>query len=274
MKRNVESVSGSPVKAPEAPRSEMRLFGNDMEYMVEQMGRLFKNQVIGYMNASTIGKFEDEQSGNFASIFLKQAGRVNKKLVKRFDEKRIKTLTDKYTNRIDARNQQSLYSRLEKSVGISSQELEATEGLSATINAYKLETFQWVKKMRDDTLQEWTSNTLRSMAEGESLESILAQFDGMIEKRKGHAKMVARTQITTFNSLTTKARAKNLGISKAVWVTSADERVRPSHEARNGKEFTLSDGLYSSVDGKTLLPGVDYQCRCDYRLIIPKMGEG
>ena len=111
------------------------------------------------------------------------------------------------------------------------------------------------------------------MAEGESLESILSKFDGMIEKRKGHAKMVARTQITTFNSLTTKARAKNLGIDTAVWLTSEDERVRPAHAARNGKEFTLSDGLHSSIDGKTLLPGVDYQCRCDYRLIIPKMGE-
>ena len=26
-------------------------------------------------------------------------------------------------------------------------------------------------------------------------------------------------------------------------------------------------------DGKTLLPGTDYQCRCDYRLLIPEMDE-
>ena len=146
MKRNIESASGAPVKSPEAPKSEIRQFGSDIEYMIEQMGKLFKSQVIGYMNAGTVNKFEDEQVGNFASIYLKQAGRVSKKLSKRFSEKRIKSLTDKYTNKIDTRNKKTLYSRLERSVGISRQELEATEGLTATINAYKMETFQWVKK--------------------------------------------------------------------------------------------------------------------------------
>jgi SPP1 gp7 family putative phage head morphogenesis protein len=160
---------------------------------------------------------------------------------------------------------------MEKSVGISRQELEATEGLTFQINAYKLETEQWIKKLRDDTLQQFTSSTLRSMAEGKGLPEILSQFDGLVETRRGQAKMVARTQISTFNSLTTKARAQNLGVTMAGWQTSSDERVRPSHEARNGKPFKLSEGLYSSVDGKTLLPGVDFNCRCDYVLIIPKM---
>ena len=65
-----------------------------------------------------------------------------------------------------------------------------------------------------------------------------------------------------------KKAEKKLGIKKAVWRTSADERVRASHEARDGKEFELSEGLYSSVDGKTLLPGTDYNCRCSYRMIL------
>ena len=91
--------------------------------------------------------------------------------------------------------------------------------------------------MRDDTLQMWTSNTLRQMAEGKGLPEILSQFDGMVEKRRGHAKMVARTQIATFNCLTSKARAQNLGITKARWVTSADERVRPATLAVTAKSL-------------------------------------
>jgi len=87
--------------------------------------------------------------------------------------------------------------------------------LTSQIKAYQLETMQWIKKMRDDTLQQWTSQTLRQMAEGKGLPEILSEFDGMVEQRKGHAKMIARTQISTFNSLTSKARAQNLGINES-----------------------------------------------------------
>jgi len=279
MKREVSSPNGANIKSPPAPKAEMREFGGAIKYMIDEMATRWRNQVFGYLNKSTIEKFEttdsfaDAQIGNFANIFLAQSERVRKKLLKQFDDKRIKAVSDKYTGKIDARNKKQFYSRIEKSIGISREELEATEGLTATINAYNLETSQWVKKMRDETLQQWTASTLRQMAEGKGLPEILSQFDDLVEKRKGHAEMVARTQIATFNSLTTKARASNLGIQKARWITSGDERVRRCHNVRNLKEFDLSEGLYASCDGKTLLPGVDYDCRCGYELIIPPMAD-
>jgi len=119
----------------------------------------------------------------------------------------------------------------------------------------------------------YTANSLRAMTQGSSLAEIMEQFDGLVEKRKNHAKFTARNQIANFNSITTKLRAQNLGITRARWITSHDERVRPCHDVRNGKEFDLDKGLYSSCDGEWLLPGVDYQCRCDYELIIPADDE-
>jgi SPP1 gp7 family putative phage head morphogenesis protein len=144
-----------------------------------------------------------------------------------------------------------------------------SEGLTFRINAFEMETLQWVKKLRDENLEAFTANTLRSMAQGESLAEVMENFTGLVEKRKNHAKFLARTQIANFNSLTTKLRAENIGITKAVWVTSRDERVRASHQARDGKKFELKKGLYSSLDGKWLLPGTNFQCRCDYILLIP-----
>ena len=267
MKREVSAPKGATIKAPEPPKSEIRQFGNAIEYMVDQMAQRWRTQIFSELNQDTVAKFADsvaikdaKQSGNFAKVFLAMAARVQRKLLKQFDGKRLDKMTNKYTGKVNRRNQSEFYRRVSASVGISREELEATEGLTFQINAFQAETQQWVKKMRDDTLQMWTSNTLRQMAEGKGLPEILSQFDGMVEQRKGHAKMVARTQIATFNSLTSKARAQNLGITKARWVTSADERVRPSHSSRNGKEFVLSEGLYDSGDGKTLLPGTDYQC--------------
>lgn len=290
MKRNVTAPKGAEVKAPEPPRAEIREFGNAIEFMVEQMANRWRNQVFEELNQTTIKKFSDavatqdaKQVGNFARVFLKMAERVRRKLIKQFDDGRLEKLAKNYTGKVDRRNKAEFYRRIENRVGISRQELEATEGLTFQINAYQLETFQWIRKMRDDTMQQWTSNTLRDMAEGKGLPEIMEQFDGMVENRKNHAKMVARTQISTFNSLTSKARAQNLGIQKAVWVSSRDERVRgnpsgkypnarPSHYWANGKEFDLSEGL-KFPNGETLLPGTSPNCRCDYRMVIPAMED-
>ena len=274
MKREVTSPKGATIKAPEAPKSEIRQFGNAIEFMVDQMAQRWRTQIFKELNKDTVAKFADaKQSGNFAKIFLSMSARVQRKLRKQFDTKRLDKMAETYTGKVDKRNKAEFYRRVSKSVGISREELEATEGLTSQINAYKAETQQWIKKMRDDTLQQWTSNTLRLMAEGKGLPEIMSQFDGMVEQRKGHAKMVARTQIATFNSLTSKARAQNLGITTAIWKTSADEKVRPCHHERNGKEYLLSEGLYSSCDGKTLQVGTDYNCRCIAIMKIPEMEE-
>jgi len=274
VKREVTSPKGATIKAPEPPKTEIRQFGNAIEYMVDQMAQRWRTQIFKELNQDTIAKFADaKQSGNFAKVFLTMAARVQRKLLKQFDGKRLDKMVNKYTGKVNRRNQSELYRRVSNAVGISREELEATEGLTFQINAYQAETQQWVKKMRDDSLQMWTSNTLRLMAEGKGLPEILSQFDGMVEQRKGHAKMIARTQISTFNSLTSKARAQNLGITTAIWKTASDERVRPCHQVRDGKEYLLSEGLYSSCDGKTLQAGTDYNCRCIAIMKIPKMDE-
>jgi SPP1 gp7 family putative phage head morphogenesis protein len=270
MKRDVVAHTTTEVKAPETPRSEERVMADVIQRMIAQMGQRWRNQVLRELSATDINKFAD---ANYGRTLLSLAGRVKRKLLKQFTNSRIEKLAKTLTSKVNLRNKKEFYARLEGVVGITRAELEATEGLTSTINALQLETAQWIKKMRDDTLEQWTAETLRQMTEGQGIDQIMAQFDNMVETRKNHAKMVARTQIASFNSLTTKARAQKLGIQKAIWVTSKDERVRSAHSARDGKEFDLAKGLYSSTDGKTLYPGTDYQCRCDYRLVIPGLTQ-
>ncbi len=88
----------------------------------------------------------------------------------------LRILLKKYTSKVDNRNRAEFYRRAEEKIGISREELEATEGLTSQIKAYQLETMQWIKKMRDDTLQQWTSKTLRQMAEGKGLPEILSSL--------------------------------------------------------------------------------------------------
>lgn len=270
MKRQISKPEGGQIRDPGPTKGIEREFQQAMEYMVETMSRMWKNQVIGQLHQSTVEKFADAQVGNYAAVLLRLNKVAQRKLLKRFDDKRLERIAKEVLGKVNRRNAQMFYSSVEQAIGINSKELLASEGLQSQINALTLETAQWAKKLRDETLEFYVSNTLRAMSEGQGLGDILDQFSGMEEKRKNHAKMVARTQVSTFNSLVGKARAQNLGITKAIWVTSRDERVRPCHQVRNGKEFDLSEGLYASCDRKNLLPGVDFNCRCTARYIIPE----
>lgn len=278
MKREIKAERPTPIKSPKSPRAIENEMGDFLTFMVEQMAQRFRNQVLDQLNVSTVEKFADQapdpgdavtlashafkdaQTGNFASILLRLAKKTKRKLLKQFDDTRIEAEMRKQLGKLDRKSRMEFYNRIAAKVGIDVKDLIAREGLQSTTNALVLETAQWVKTLRDESLEKFTNNTLFGMSQGESLDTIVSQFDGVVSERKNHARFLARNQVQNYNSVTTKIRAQNLGITKAVWITAGDERVRPSHEARDGKEFDLAEGLYSSADGQHLLPGTDYNC--------------
>ena len=258
------------IKQPKYQKSHEKEFERVMSYMIDIISTRFMNQAIKELNKGTVEKFADAQVGNYANVFLGLANKVRKKMLKQFDDKRIEQITRKILEKTDIQTKKQLYDRIENTIGISSKQLLDKDGMTYQTNALILETAQWAKKLRDETLDLYTANTLRAMTLGDGLEEIMSQFKGMEEKRKNHAKFTARNQIANFNAVSSKIRTKKLGITKAIWRTSKDERVRQCHAVREGKEFDLSEGLYSSCDGKSLLPGTDYQCRCTAEYIIPE----
>jgi len=270
LKRQLQASKQTKIKAPRPLKSVESNFAKILKQMIDQIHTRFVNQAIDGLNKNTVDKFQDGQIGNFGVIFLKIANKVKRKLLRQYSDDRIDNLVETMTTQVDSRNQDLLYKLIEDEIGIPAKELISSEGLTPNINALILETQQWVKKLRDDTIGYFTNTILRGMAEGKTLPEIQKNLNVETKKRKNNANMVSRTQVNTFNSLSTKIRAQNLGITKAIWVTSRDERVRESHKARDGKEFDLDKGLYSSIDGKTLLPSLEINCRCGYILIIPE----
>lgn len=270
MHRKLTASKPTTIPTAGSPKAQEEELSKFMAFMIGETAQRWRNQVLKELNQGTIDKFADAQHGNYSRVYLRLANQTRRKLLKQFDNKRIKKLVEGITGKVNLRNQKELYRRVEKSIGISTKELTNTEGLVTDINALVLETSTWVKKSLDDTLAEYTANSLQAMSQGQSIEEVMARFDGLVETRKNQAKFTARNQIGNFNSITTKIRAQNLGIERAIWRTSKDERVRICHVKRDGKEFELAKGLYSSCDGLWLLPGTDYQCRCDYELIIPE----
>ena len=236
--------------------------------MVETTTKRFGNGAIKVLSKTDVNKFADEQ-GNYAKVFLKLAAQITRKMQNQFSDDRIEDFIKTRYATADNEARRKLYGQIENAVGISTKDLIATEAMKATTNALMLESAEWVKKLRDETLELYTANTLRAMSLGQGVDELLTQLTGMEGKRRDLAHLTARQQVSNYMAITGKIRAQNLGLTVGIWETSRDEAVRPSHRARNGKEFDLSKGLYSSQDDMHLLPGVDFNCRCVTLYKIP-----
>lgn len=77
------------------------------------------------------------------------------------------------------------------------------------------------------------------------------------------AKFIARDQVSKANADLTQYRQQDLGITEYTWITSNDERVRPTHKAHANKIYK-----WSEPPKNTGHPGQDYQCRCIARAIF------
>ncbi len=81
---------------------------------------------------------------------------------------------------------------------------------------------------------------------------------------ENHANLIARDQISKLNGQLNKTRQTSAGISKFVWRTQQDDRVRDEHEALAGKTFGWEEGAGG------LIPGEPINCRCWGEAVIDR----
>ena len=89
------------------------------------------------------------------------------------------------------------------------------------------------------------------------LAKLIQERAGVSESR---GELIARDQTLKLNSAVNRIRQTNAGISRYVWNTSHDERVRESHRELDGQTFSWNDP--PEVDGELAHPGEPILCRC------------
>ena len=136
--------------------------------------------------------------------------------------------------------------------------IDSNTALIADIKARQL------KKVRD---------TVRTgLDSGRLTKDMAAEIQGILgEEAAAHATLIARDQIGKLFGDLTKERDQEIGITRFIWRTAGDERVRDSHDALEGQEFTWAEGAEDSQTGETIWPGTAIQCRCTSEPIFDEM---
>lgn len=101
----------------------------------------------------------------------------------------------------------------------------------------------------------------------EGIQAIVADELGVEERR---LELIARDQVAKLNGRITEDLQGAAGITSYIWRTSRDQRVRESHRAVGGKEWTWAEGApgvgFYDESGH---PGQCGQCRCTAEAVLP-----
>lgn len=114
-----------------------------------------------------------------------------------------------------------------------------------------------ITSIEDNLFSRVKETVLRGVRSGALTRDIQNEIQKAYNVSRSKAALIARDQTAKLNSDLTQYRHIEAGVNKYKWATSGDERVRTSHQEKDGKIFYWND-----PPSDTGHPGQDFQCRC------------
>lgn len=165
----------------------------------------------------------------------------------------IRDIADKNANAISTFNKYQVSKQMTSVLGVNP--IVSEPYLEPLVKSFTERNVALIKTIPDQYLNQ-VETTLRTGVEaGKNTATLTKEIQERFNITKNRAKVIARDQVSKFNSSLTKVRQQEAGVSEYIWRTSGDERVRPSHRTKDGKKFK-----WSKPPSDTGHPGQDYQC--------------
>lgn len=163
-----------------------------------------------------------------------------------------------WAKRANARHRERFYENVREGLGIDVAGIVKEEGLSQVLRLKTEENVALITSIPMEYLDRVERAVYQHVIHGQpgqkSLADKLQEIGGISERR---AKLIARDQTSKLVSAMNRERNLALGLEEYVWRTSKDERVRPTHRAKEGRTFRWDDPPEDTGN-----PGEDYNCRC------------
>lgn len=125
-----------------------------------------------------------------------------------------------------------------------------------------------ISKATDDMLGKIESKVFDAFRNGERSGSLVDDIKSILDTSESRAAFIARDQIGKLGGQLDMLRQTEAGVSKYVWRTMGDERVRDEHDLQDGETYSWDD------PPDTGHPGEDYNCRCWAEPILDDLIDG
>ena len=139
-------------------------------------------------------------------------------------------------------------------------EAQGIREMMGSFVANNVRLIQSIKARMLDRVDNIVSNGLLN---GRRATRIAADVRRATATSKKTARLIARDQTASLNGQLDRARQTANGITRFVWVTVGDDRVREEHEELDGRTFTWANGAPGGI-----FPGGPINCRCSSSPVV------
>lgn len=238
-----------------------KLVSDMTQQTMREVARLFKSE--------TAGDFYDEdmqlaQDADLAS----QARILTNALTSKFSllfASKAKTLTERMISGAAHASKSTLHMSLKKlSGGLAIKTDLMTPELKTVIKASTTENVALIKSIAKDYLSKVQKTVMRSIINGNGLQTLIPQLQKYEGITKRHAKNMALDQTRKVYNSINAARMEKAGIKKFEWVHSGGgQKPREDHIRMDGKIFSFDDlPIIDKKTGERGIPGQAINCGC------------
>ena len=186
---------------------------------------------------------------------------VKIEIARRATDHAINKMVESYADAISNWNKAEVTSAFKSGMGIDL--FYGEPYLAEELNVWTIQNANLVKDVSTQFVNQTEQIVLDGIRRGVRHEQVAKQILGSTDLDKGRfktaetrAKVIGRDQVSKLNGTLNRLRQENAGVTKYIWRTVGDARVRETHAMNNGREFTWREGW------EGLHPGDDYNCRC------------
>lgn len=246
----------SVVPRPLPPGSVQREYLRELRAMMQALARMVREEIDALptprADAPADGTLGDPAPDDGA---LRQAiMRAAARWFRRFPMATLERLGQRIARATSEHQRREWTRQVRAAIGV--DPLLSEPWLLPEIEAFGRENANLITKMAQETIDKIQTHVTAATLAGdrhETLAKVLRERVGVSESR---AKLIARDQVLSFTADLAATRQQAAGVTEYIWRTANDNRVRSTHESRNGQRFRWD----SPPPGGH--PGTEVLCRC------------
>lgn len=228
-----------------------------------------REQVLPFLNANKSTYTIDGIGDQLGIIFSKLNQQFTGVIIAGFAKNTATSMVEKTSKN----NKDKFDKSIHRATGVDLGSVITAEGLEDFLSLSINKNVSLIKSLPEEYLKQVETIVNNGVVNGARFSTIAKQITSATgsanSKLANRIKTIARNEIQTINAQITLRRSDALGITRGIYRTSEDERVRPCHAELNGVEFELKKGAWSKSCGRFIQPGItDINCRCSYSPII------
>lgn len=132
-----------------------------------------------------------------------------------------------------------------------------------------------VKKFTEEQILSLRESTEENATKGYRFDRLADKIQDQYKVSAVKAEFLARQETSLFMSQYRRQRFSEAGVTRYIWRTSRDQRVRDVHKHLEGKIFFYTQPpIVDRASGRRRNPGEDYGCRCVDEPVLDPVAVG